>query len=209
MSSCFERLAFSVFISPLSSCLQWGLEKAEICATGDWMFEDANAPIPSSTSYLDASPGFAKVTKAWPLGLLFCLDVSVGALASAIGGGDTAGLPFSIGGRGTAALMLSVGMDETAGSVSTIEEGVTKDFVSSTGGIDITGLMMSAGAKGCAFADVFSTSSRCEARVDDSTTSGAGFGGEIDGDLGLTSSFDISAGFGSVTVSDVKRLDGR
>lgn len=173
------------------------------------MFEDANEPIPSSNSCLDASSGFTKVTKARPLGLLFCLDVSVGALASAIGGGDTAGLPFSIEGRGPATLMLSKRVDDTAGSVSTIEDGVTDDFVSSTGGIDIAGLVVSAGAKGCTLSDVSSTSSHCEAGVGGSTTHGVGFGGEIDGDLALTSSFDISAGFGSVTVSDVKRLDGR
>lgn len=105
--------------------------------------------------------------------------------------------------------MLSKGVDDTAGSVSSIEDGVTEDFVSSTGGIDIVGLVKSAGAKGCTFGDVFSTSSHCEAGVGDSTASGTGFGGEIDGDLALTSSFDISADFGSVTVSDVKSLDRR
>ena len=185
------------------------LEKAEICASGDWVFKDANEPIPSSTSCLDASSGLTKVTKARPLGLLLCLDVFDGALASAIGGGDPAGLPFSIEGRGTAALILSKGLNDTAGSVSTIEDGVTEDFVSSTGGIDIAGLAISSGAKSCTFADVFSTSSRCEAGFGGSTTPGAGFGGEIEGDLALTSSFDISAGFGSVTVSDAKRFDGK
>jgi hypothetical protein len=185
------------------------LEKAEICASGHWMFEDANEPIPSSTSCLDASSGFTKVTKARPLGLLFCLDVSVGALASAIGGGDSAGLPSSIEGRRTDALMLSKGVNDTAGSMSTIEDGVPEDFVSSTGGIDVAGLVMSAGAEGCTFAHIFSTSSRCEAGAGGSTIPGAGFDGEIDGDLALTSSFDISGGFGSVTVVDVKRFDGR
>jgi hypothetical protein len=84
-------------------------------------------------------------------------------------------------------LILSKGVNDTAGSVSTIEDGVTEDFVSSTGGIDIAGLAIS-GAKGCTFANVFSTSSRCEAGFDGSTTPGAGFGGEIEGDLALTSS---------------------
>ena len=173
------------------------------------MFEDANEPIPSSTSCLDASSGFTKVTKALFLGLLFCLDISVGALTLAIEGGDTVGLSFSIEARGTAASMLSKGVDDTADSLSTIEDGVTEDFVSSTGGLDIAGLVMSAGPKGCTFADVSSPSSRCEAGVGDSTIPRAGFSGEIDGDLALASSFDISADFGSVTVSDVKRLDGR